>query len=487
MLSRYLLAVLNSRALILGAGILISLTAIKPGAAQNAPAQVPESLNPSSNPLLFPTIPEEVRVQTLQPISLQQAIALAIRNNRDLQNAILTLERTQFALREALAANSPTLGVQSDLTRTYSNNPASGLGIGDGQNGGRSAGGSTTSLSGALQLNYDLYTAGRRPAQIRAAEEQVRLNQLEVESRAQQLLLDVSNAYYDLQQADAQVEIAEASVRDAERSLRDAQLLEQAGLGTQFDVLRAQVQLADANQELTRSRSQQSISRRRITQLLSLSQTVGVQAADPIQPAGNWTTSLEQSIIFAYSNRAELQQQLARRNISEQQQQIAGSTERPQVNVFANYNVQETFNDGFRPGTGLSLGARLRWDLYDGGAARARVRQEEINQEIAENQFGDIRNQIRLQVEQAFFNLSSNQQNIQTASIALQQAERSLELARLRFNAGVGTQTEVINAQTELTRARVNRLRAIIDYNRELAGLRRATGTQPIPNLFNAR
>jgi len=77
-------------------------------------------------------------------------------------------------------------------------------------------------------------------------------------------------------------------------------------------------------------------------------------------------------------------------------------------------------------------------------------------------------------VEQGFFNLNSSRENIQTASVALNQATKSLELARLRFNAGVGTQTDVINAQTELSRARGNRLRAIIDYNRGLASLQRA-------------
>jgi len=85
-----------------------------------------------------------------------------------------------------------------------------------------------------------------------------------------------------LQQADAQVEISQAAVTDAARSLRDAQLLEQAGLGTQFDVLQAQVSLAGANQDLTRAISQQRISRRQIVRLLSLAQPVEVSAADPI-------------------------------------------------------------------------------------------------------------------------------------------------------------------------------------------------------------
>jgi OMF family outer membrane factor len=409
-------------------------------------------------------------VQLTKPITLQQALALAQRNNRDLQTAILTQERSQFALREAVAAEYPTLGLQTDVSRSDSANAE--LSNRRSPLGGQSL--TSTTLNGVLALNYDVYTSGRRSATIRAAAEQARFDELDVERQSEQIRLDVTNAYYDLQQADAQVTIGEASVSEAQRSLRDAQLLERAGLGTEFDILRAQVQVSDANQTLTTARSQQSFARRRLVQLLSLAQTVEVKAADPIQPAGSWQLSLPQTIILALQNRAELQQQLARRNISQQQQIVALASERPQVNVFANYNLLDLYNDGTGPADGLSLGARLRWDFYDGGAARARAAQQRVNIAIAENQFADARNQVRLQVEQAYFNLNSNRENIQTAELALQQALRSLQLARLRFNAGVGNQTDVINAQSELTRARANRLQAIVDYNRSLASLQRA-------------
>jgi Outer membrane protein len=81
--------------------------------------------------------------------------------------------------------------------------------------------------------------------------------------------------------------------------------------------------------------------------------------------------------------------------------------------------------------------------------------------------------------------LNANAENIQTASFALEQAQESLRLARLRFQAGVGTQSDVITQQTELTRARGNRLRAILDYNRALASLQRAVSNLPDNNLFD--
>ncbi len=450
----------------------------------------PEFLNPSSNPLLFPTQSEEVQVRGTQPITLQQALELGRRNNRDLQAAQLTLERTQSALQEALAAEFPTAGFVADFTRSESaqtklsnerqaqrqlqppfnqlftpSNPIS------------------TTFNGALQLSYDLYTAGRRPAAIRAASEQIRFQQLEVERISEQLRLNITNAYYALQDSDAQVEISLAAVTDATQSLRDALLQEQAGLGTRFDVLQAQVQLANANQDLTRAQSQQRISRRQIVRLLSLGQAVEVSAADPIAEAGNWDLSLEQSIVLAYKNRAELEQFLVQRNISEQQRTIALAAIRPQASLTAGYNIFGVLDDNLGPQQGLTLGARLQWNFFDGGAARARAQQQTLNIAIAETNFANQRNQVRLDVEQAFFDLNANKQNIQTAAFALERARESLRLARLRFQAGVGTQLEVINQQTELTRARGNLLRAILDYNRALAALQRAISNLPNNNL----
>jgi outer membrane protein TolC len=260
-------------------------------------------------------------------------------------------------------------------------------------------------------------------------------------------------------------------------------LLEQAGLGTRFDVLQAEVDLASSQQDLTRSLSRQLIARREIAQLLSLPQTVAATAADPIAVAGNWPLSLEQSIVLGYKNRAELEQQLVQREISEQERRLALSSIRPQASLSAGYNILGILNDDEGPGDGFTLGARLRWNFFDGGAALARAEQARKNIAIAETRFAEQRNQVRFAVEQAFFTLNANAQNIETATIALQRAEESLRLARLRFQAGVGTQTDVLNQQTALTQARFNQLRAILDYNRALADLQRATSNLPASDL----
>lgn len=436
---------------------------------------VPNNLQPNPNPLQFPTRPEEVDIEVTQPLTLQQVVEIARRNNRDLQVALLQLDRSQAALREQLAALYPTLDLQVDATSQQSTGgefQAERLRQANQPDDGADE--NSFNVNGTLAFNYDVYTGGRRSAQIRAAQEQVRFNQLEVERLGEQTRLDVTTAYYDIQQANEQVRISEAAVRAAEQSLRDARALEQAGLGTRFDTLRAQVQLANESQNLTRARADRQTNRRQLARLLSLPQSVDIETADPVEIAGLWQLTLEQSIVLAFQNRAELQQQLAQRNINQQLRRGELAARRPQLSLVANYNMLDVFNDGLGLADGYSLGARLRWNLFDGGTARARGNQREADIAIAETQFADTRNQIRFQVEQAYNNLQANFQNIQTASAALEQATESLRLARLRFQAGVGTQTEVIDAENQLTQAEGNRVQAVLNYNRALATLQRS-------------
>ncbi|MFB2835768.1 TolC family protein [Floridanema evergladense] len=449
---------------------------------------IPNDLIPNPNPLLFPTRPEEVNIEVVQPITLQQAIELAQRNNRPLQVARIQVEQAEAQLREARAALYPTVDLtataqggrsaQSRLQFESSRQQAEQRGIPLNDND-RLQGAVT--LSGTIQAEYNLLNGGRRNAQIRAAQETLRNAQLAVETLSEQTRLDVSNAYYDLQLADEQVRIAESAVRNAQQSLRDAEALEQAGLGTRFDTLRAQVQLANQNQLLVTNRAQQQVNRRQLAQILSVPQSTNILAADPVEIAGLWNLTLEESIVRAFQNRSELQQQLAQRNIAEQQRRIALAANRPQVTLFGNYNLLEQFNDGIGLVDGYAVGARLNWNLFDAGAARARAAQQQAGIEIAETQFANQRNQIRFQVEQAFYNLNANFLNIQTARLAVTQAAEALRLARLRFQAGVGTQTEVIDAENSLTEAQGNLVRAVIDYNRSLATLTRSVSNVTFP------
>jgi len=440
----------------------------------DSPQTILERFKPNPNFLDVPQDSQGVKVQTTEAISLEQALELAKQNNNDLQVAVLQLQRSQSSLREAQAALLPSLNVLGGVTRSRSSSAT----LQERQTAKRlnipSENPDATSVfDSQAELRYDLYTSGRRTAAIKEAEEQVRLQQFEVERQSEEIRLNVATEYYGLQQSDESVRIARSAVENSQASLRDAQALERAGVGTKFDVLRSQVNLANSQQELTDALSQQAIARRRLSLRLNLPQSVSITASDPVQLAGLWKSSLEDSIVLAYENRAVLQQKLAERNIREQQRKQALATLGPQISFIARYDLLDQFNDGVAINDGYSVGLRASMNLYDGGASRARAARAKTEIAIAETEFAERRNQVRFQVEEAYSSHLANLENVQTAATALDQAKESLRLARLRFQAGVGTQTDVINAQSELTRSEANRVRAILNYNLALTRLQR--------------
>ncbi|MBD2234215.1 TolC family protein [Phormidium tenue] len=434
----------------------------------------PDYLTPSPNPLLVPTQPEEVEILGTQPLSLETALELAYRNSEELRIAQLRLERNQAGLRVQQAARLPTVDLGADLQT--SNQSSSGA-------GGTFDSTSTTAGS-TLRTDYDLGLSGERSARIRAAERQVRVSELQVEQTREELRLNTTTDYYAVQEAIEQIRISQAFLEAAERNLGDTQLREEVGVGTRFDVLQAEVQVANARQTLNQAISQRQISQRQLARRLNIQPSIDLTTL-AVNIAGAWPLSLEESIVLAFQNRAELEQFLVEREFNDAQRQASLAAVRPNLGVFAQYGVQSLLSSSSGASSsiddGFSLGAQLNWRLFDGGAARAAADQSEIDIETDESEFESARNDIRVQVEEAYYTLVSNQSNIDTASVAVNQAEEALELADLRFNAGVGTQLEVINAIRDLTEAQGNLVTAVLEYNRALARLERAVSNLDTP------
>ncbi|MEM6254495.1 MAG: TolC family protein [Cyanobacteria bacterium P01_D01_bin.156] len=440
----------------------------------------PTNLLADPNPLSLPTLESEVVLEDEQTIALEEALELAYFNNQDLQVALLELDQAEASLAQARAAFSPSAITNANVTRTTS----SGLLTGD-PDGTSTA----TALSIIpLRAEYDVFTSGQRLANVRAAKEQVRLNELEVERRREELRLDTTSLYYDLQESGEQIRINQAFVEEAQRNQRDNELRRQAGVGTRFDVLRADVQLANAQQDLIQSESQQRIARRNLARLLNIPSTINLNATPVPAPDSwedtyeRWSLTLEDSILLAFQSRVELEQQLAQREIGLQQARAIRAANGPQVNLFAQYRtlstdlIDDNNNDSFDIGAGeeFSFGVEFNMVLADGGAARASARQQELNAEIAEERYSEQLDLIRFEVEQAYFTLRANEENVRTARTAVTQASTALELANLRLDAGVGTQLDVLTSQSELTQAEGNWVSAALGYNRALASLQRA-------------
>lgn len=370
------------------------------------------------------------------------------------------------------SSNSAVLPTTIDLTPLDASSVALPL------RSGSSAGGEGGYFNGSLALTYSIYTGGQRDASIQSSRRQVENAVLEVRRQLQRLRQSVTSNYYNLQQTQALIAVADGSVRNLQENLRIIQLGEQAGIRTQFEVLQAAVNLADAVQNQTQAKSLYTIARRQLVQQLNLPNTADVTLPADVTPekAGLWSLSLEETLVLALNNRVELDQTKLQRQITQLQRQIVASQLKPQVQGFATLNLADDLEDRFLGAYGYAVGVQMSITAFEGGSVRSQLQQLDKNIEIIDQQFNQLKESIRFEVENAYFTLKANETNITTANEAVTQANESLRLAEVRRNAGIGTTLEVTRAQADLTQAQGNLIGAILDYNRALVTLERATG-----------
>jgi OMF family outer membrane factor len=437
--------------------------------------------------LALPTKPAEVQIRQLRPIGLLEAENLAEVNNPNLKLIATQVDQAQSNLRAQIALWYPTLSINANNLPSYTG----GQQFSDDGNPFTPNGQTTTNrwfYGAQVQAQWALINPQRVPA-IAAARDAFEKAKDQYLIALRELRLQVDVTYFDLQQSDDSVRIGQESVRASVVSLRDARARYQAGVATKLEVLEAETQLARDQQLLTDSLSAQSIARRTLASLLDLPPSVTPTAKDPARVVGTWQPSLQESIIAAFAFREELDQALLDISIANSTaNQVLGAVQ-PFLNIFntlitgryqGNQGVLVDLPGSQGWNVDNSIGLSLTWNIFDGGAAAARSRAAKQQAQQFTFEFAKRRDDIRRDVEISFYELEKNNRNLTTTAREVLSAREALRLARLRLEAGVTTQREVVNNQRDLTQAEVRHSNAISDYNKRLAELRRRTGLDQI-------
>ena len=474
---------------------------------------LPPSLKPLVAPpsLALPDAPSQVRIHELRPLTLEEALQLAEFNSPKLKAAASQVDQAKSALRAEISAWYPTVNLSAsglpEYFKSYSYKnpdfvpdrfvtrqtgeinpltlePMTRSVARDGYNENYTR---QWKVNISLQVSWDLINPARVP-NIAAARDQFEKARESYLIALRDLRLESATTYFNLQEADEGVRIGQASVQSSLVNLRDSRARYNAGVNTKLEVLEAETQLARDRNLLISRLGDQSVSRRRLASLLDLPQDVTPTAATPARPLGLWEPTLAESIVAAYNFREELDQLILDISINNSRANASLAAVQP-VLKFVNststsrvegQTVQTSFSDidmgDFNYGLQNSTSLQATWSLFDGGRARAGYRRSKQAAEESRFNFATKRDQIRLEVEESFFGLRTAVQNIDTTASEVLSARESLRLSKLRVQAGVSNQREVVDNQRDLTQAEVKYAGAIKEYNTNLAQLRRRTG-----------
>jgi OMF family outer membrane factor len=463
-----------------------SNSTVLPPAATELPPELQRLATPAS--LALPDRTSQVRIRELRPLSLNDVETLAEVNNPNLKALASQVSQAASALRAEISLWYPQLTLRGNSFPTFTGGQQFSNGLtGTGQQQGLTLT-NIWRMSAALEASWSLINPSRTP-RIAAARDNYEKAKNQYLIGLRKLRLDAATLYFNLQEQDEQVRIGQESVRSSQVSLRDARARYQAGVATKLEVLQAETQLARDQQLLTNSLARQSISRRALAANLSLPQDVTPTAKDPSRVVGVWLPSLQESIVAAYTFREELDQALLDISAANSSANAELAQVQPFLNIVNTFAAGRSYGYEFvrtpipnEEGWNVdnSVGLNFSWNVFDGGRARARYRQEKERAQQNRFVFATTRDQIRQEVEESFYRLEQNNRDISTTSREVISARESLRLARLRFQAGVTTQREVVDTQRDLTQAEVRYSSAIADYNRNLADLRRRTGLDQI-------
>ena len=472
-----------------------------PAVLPPAATTLPESLDSLEAPpsLALPNQPGQVRIRELRPLTLAQVERLAEVNNPELKSVALEVQQAKAQLRAAISSWYPTLDLRAnglpqylagesqdfDQSRIGTINRLTGLQ----QEEARTTKTEVSSANFAANLNWNLIDPARVP-QIASARDSFERSQDAYLIALRNLRLLAAETYYELQRNDQRVNVGKSSVSASLVSLGIARSRYQAGIATKLEVLEAETQLARDRNILTDALNFQVRSRRNLAQILNLPQDVTPTAASPLRVVGLWEPSLQESIIAAYAFREELDQRILDISINNSKANAALAAVQPSLSIFNNFSTQRfqgeqntvkpVNTDVYGWNLNNTVGLSARWNVFDGGRARAEYRRNKLAAEASAQGFANQRGNIRFEVEQSFYDLRSNQQNIRTTSREVLSAREALRLARLRLQAGVTTQREVVDNQRDLTRAQLNYVDAIALYNITISELRRRTGLDQV-------
>ncbi len=332
--------------------------------------------------------------------------------------------------------------------------------------------GEKNSLSYQAQASIPLYTSGRIRHGIEAADAALGARTAEIESKRQDIKMAVAEAYVGVLRSASAMRVAKSHVASLRAHARDVANMYRQGMVSRNDLLSARVALADARQEAIKAQNALDLARAAYNR--GLGRPLGQEVAlDEIEPA-SVGMSLEELTEKALRQRAELT--ALRQNMTALQRQAAGvrAEKGPQVALSGGYTYKENAFQVHEGQWAVNLG--VQWKLFDGGVIGHKAAAAERQAAASQEQIDDLVSRITLQVRQAWLDVQETEKRIEVTRQAVAQAEENLKVNRNRYENGLSTNTEVLDAETLRVRSQSNHDNAVYDAVLATLRLKRATG-----------
>jgi outer membrane protein TolC len=327
---------------------------------------------------------------------------------------------------------------------------------------------------GSATVTIPLFTGGRITSSIAAADARGRGAGAQVTVAEADLKLAVADAYVGVLRARKALAVAQSNVSSLEALNSDVSSMFERELVPRNDMLAVQVALADARQGELRAANNAEVALAIYNRRLGEPMDRAADLVDSVPAPPELPASLAELTEQALVRRTELTAMDAQAEAYAQMARTERARVMPQVALTGGYHYLENqFLDDEEFG---AAGIGFQWSLFDGGQSRKRATAMQRSGRAIEQQREDTASLIALQVRQAWLGVEEARQRVAVSVNAAEQAEESLRIARERYGAGLGTQTQLLEAETLRVQALSNRDNATLDAGLARLRLARAAG-----------
>jgi outer membrane protein len=419
-----------------------------------------------------------------EPLTLETSIDIALKNSIVLDSAKEGVNAATAQKREAITGFLPkfnTTYAYKGLNRApYFNFPGFTLPGPVIVPPSQMTAGTTDNYNWTIGVTQPLFTGGGLIANYQAASIGEDAAQIEETAKKQDVVQEVKIAYFDILRAQKIVETARQSVEmlTAHRDVADNYF--KVGMIPKNDLLHAEVELANGKQALIRAENAVEITKARFNTILKRKIFTPVAIVDVLkyQPLGK---QLEDCLDIAIKNRPELMIVSLRAKQAGKLVNAARSEYLPTLSLMANYgrygSRPDVAGSDYQDAESWYVMGVASWNFWEWGKTKFRVDASRARENQALNVQKELNDQITLEIKYAYLNLQEAEKQIAVSRQVIEQAEENFRIAEERFKERVSTSTEVLDAQTLLTKSKSDYANALGDYNISYAKLQRAMGT----------
>ena len=400
-------------------------------------------------------------------LNLDQTVNMALTNNPTGKIAVFDFEAAKGALTAARSYRWPTLSATHRDSWTWAGRRASLINYGD-------ANYVSDTFSNSVTASWTLWAGNRIESQVSQAKLSLDVSQWGIAAARQQLKYSATDAYFKFMAARDAVKLATESVERLERYLQDVKLQFEVGVVAKVDVLRSEVELAKAKQTLIEAQNAYNVTMANLNTIIGLPLTTELKVAGDLSYE-KYDQTLAACIDAALRQRPEIFQVTDAAKIAQEAVTIARSGYLPTVSAV----YQAGWNDSKFAGTNnynWTIYLTTNWTFMDSGLTAGKVKQAVEGFNKAKEELKQTVDSVRLDVQSTYLTLKSAEQSIATSSAAVGLAEEDYKIKVIRYQAGVGTNLDVLDAQVALTTAKNNNLKAMYEYNNYRAKLDKAMG-----------